>query len=163
MVTNRMWEAMCGAIARDDLADDARYNTPKGRFENSDDLSEVITEWTGRHTKQEAMAILGAAGVPASAVLDTLDLFADPHLNERGFVRTVHHEAKGPVRVLGSPMNLSDSQVEIEAAPLLGRHTDSVLANELNLSQTEIDRLRADGVLGAVPTPEAADGQESTT
>ena len=64
---------------------------------------------------------------------------------------------------LGSPMNLSDSQVEIEAAPLLGRHTDSVLAHELNLSQTEIDRLRADGVLGAVPTPAATGGQETTT
>ena len=162
VVTNRMWEALCGAIGREDLADDPRYNTPKGRFENGDDLAEVISEWTSRYTKQEAMAILGAAGVPASAVLDTLDLFADPHLNERGFVHTVDHEAKGPVRVLGSPMNLSDSQVEIEAAPLLGRHTDSVLADELNLTQTEIDRLRADGVLGALPTP-AADSQETTT
>ncbi|MCE2559806.1 MAG: CoA transferase [Acidobacteria bacterium] len=157
VVTNRMWEALCGAVGREDLADDPRYNTPKGRFENGDDLAEVISEWTGRYTKQEAMAILGAAGVPASAVLDTLDLFADPHLNERGFVHTVDHEAKGPVRVLGSPMNLSDSQVEIEAAPLLGRHTD-----KLNLTQTEIDRLRADGVLGALPTP-AADSQETTT
>ena len=162
VVTNRMWEALCGAIGREDLADDPRYATPKGRFDNGDDLAEVISEWTGRHTKQEAMTILGEAGVPASAVLDTLDLFADPHLNERGFVRTVHHESKGPVRVLGSPMNLSDSQVEIEAAPLLGRHTDSVLADELDLSQPEIDRLRADGVLGAAPVPSAS-SQETAT
>jgi formyl-CoA transferase len=162
VVTNRMWEALCSAIGREDLADDDRYNTPKGRFENGDDLAEVVSEWTGRHTKQEAMAILGDAGVPASAVLDTLDLFADPHLNERGFVHTVDHEARGPVRVLGSPMNLSDSQVDIEAAPLLGRHTDSVLADELNLSQPEIDRLRADGVLGVVPAS-APDSQETTT
>ena len=162
VVTNRMWEALCGAIGHEDLADDPRYATPKGRFDNGDDLAEVISEWTGRHTKQEAMTILGEAGVPASAVLDTLDLFADPHLNERGFVRTVHHESKGPVRVLGSPMNLSDSQVEIEAAPLLGRHTDSVLTDELDLSQPEIDRLRADGVLGDLPVP-AASSQETAT
>ncbi len=162
VVTNRMWEALCGAIGREDLAADPRFETPKGRFDNSEELAEVIAEWTGRHTKREAMSILGDAGVPASAVLDTLDLFADPHLNDRGFVRTVHHESKGPVRVLGSPMNLSGNDVEIEAAPLLGRHTDSVLANELNLSQPEIDRLRADGVLGAVPTP-AAGGEETTT
>ena len=161
-VTNRMWEALCGAIGRDDLADDPRFATSKGRLEKSDELSEVISEWTGRRTKHEAMSILGDAGVPASAVLDTLDLFADPHLNERGFVHTVDHEARGPVQVLGSPMNLSNSQVEIAAAPLLGRHTDSVLANELNLSQTEIDRLRAGGVLGVLPTP-GADDQETTT
>lgn len=162
VVTNRMWEALCGAIGREDLASDPRYKTPRDRLEHGDDLAEVIAEWTGRHTKQDAMAILGNAGVPASAVLDTLDLFADPHLNERGFVRTVDHEVKGPVRVLGSPMNLSDSQVEIEAAPLLGRHTDDVLADELDLSQPEIDRLRADGVLGAVPSS-SVNGQETTT
>ena len=161
-VTDRMWRALCQAIDRPDLAEDDRYATPKLRHDNADELFEAIAEWTARHTKHEAMAILGAAGVPASAVLDTLDLFSDPHLVERGFVRTVEHETRGPVRVLGSPMNLSDSQVEIEAAPLLGRHTDSVLADELNLSQPEIDRLRADGVLGAVPTP-GADGQETAT
>ena len=163
VVTNRMWQALCTAIGRDDLADDPRFATPKLRLETSDELKDVISEWTGRHTKHEAMAMLGDEGVPGSAVLDTLDLFSDPHLVERGFVHTVHHESKGPVRVLGSPMNLSDSKVDIEAAPLLGRHTDSVLAAELNLSQTEIDRLRADGVLGAMPKPEAAGGQETTT
>lgn len=161
VVTNRMWQALCGAIGREDLADDPRYDTPRRRFENSDDLAAVISAWTGRRTKHEAMAILGGAGVPASAVFDTLDLFADPHLNERGFVHTVDHEALGPVRVLGSPMNLGDSRVEIEAAPLLGRHTDNVLADELGLSQPEIDRLRADGVLGAVPA--SAGGSEETT
>ncbi len=162
VVTNRMWKALCGAMGREDLAADPRYSTPRRRFENGGDLVAVISAWTRRRTKHEAMAILGAAGVPASAVLDTLDLFADPHLNERGFVHTVDHEALGPVRVLGSPMNLSDSQVEIEAAPLLGRHTDSVLADELDLSQPEIDRLRANGVLGAAPDPAQA-GQETTT
>ena len=163
VVTDRMWKALCAAIGREELAGDPRYNTPKLRFENSDELTEVIAEWAGHRTKHEAMAILGQAGVPASAVLDTVDLLADPHLVERGFVRTIDHESRGPVRVLGSPMNLSDSKVDIEAAPLLGRHTDSVLAAELNLSQTKIDRLRADGVLGAAPTPEATGGQETTT
>ncbi len=162
VVTDRMWRALCGAIDRKDLIDDPRYSTGKQRFENRDDLFEAIACWTRGRTKHEAMAILGEAGVPASAVLDTADLFADPHLAERGFVRTVEHETRGPVRVLGSPMNLSESEVEIEAAPLLGRHTDSVLADELNLSQPEIDRLRADGVLGAVPAP-GADGQETAT
>ena len=163
VVTDRMWDALCLAIGREDLDDDPRYASAKQRFENSDELFEIIAKWTRRHTKHEAMAILGEAGVPASAVLDTLDLFSDPHLLERGFVHTVDHESRGPVRLLGSPMNLSNSQVEIEAAPLLGRHTDSVLANELDLSQTEIDQLRADGVLGKAPTPPAAAGQETTT
>lgn len=162
VVTNRMWESLCEVLGRADLRDDPRFATPRLRNENGDELVDIVAEWTARRTKHEAMSILGDAGVPASAVLDTLDLFSDPHLLARGFVHTLDHESRGAVKVLGSPMNLSDSDVEIKAAPLLGRHTDSVLAEELNLSQAEIDRLRADGVLGEAPAP-AADGQETTT
>ncbi len=159
--TNRMWQALARVIGRPDLEDDPRYATPALRFENGAELTEMITEWSSRHTKQEAMTILGEAGVPASAVLDTRDLFADPHLRERGFIVPVDHESRGRIELLGAPMRFSDTPVEVRAAPLLGRHTDSVLAEELELTQTQIDRLRADGVIGDTPTTPAATCQES--
>jgi formyl-CoA transferase len=97
--------------------------------------------------------------VPASAVLDTLDLHNDPHLIERGFVKTVDHETMGEIRLLGWPPRLSRSSVEIEAAPLLGRHTDDVLRSELALSETEVAELREGGAIGAeaVREPRAAE------
>jgi formyl-CoA transferase len=147
-ITPRMWEALCEAIERPDLHRDPRFASGALRRENQAALEAEIEAWTRRHTKAEAMRRLGEAGVPASAVLDTLDLFSDPHLVDRGFVRSVEHETMGPIRLLGWPARLSRSEVELRAAPLLGRHTDDVLHRELGVSDAEIAELRARKVIG---------------
>ena len=82
-------------------------------------------------------------------MLDTVDLHHDPHLIERGFVQTVDHETMGPIRLLGWPPRLSASTVEMQAAPLLGRHTGEVLMSELALSEPDVADLRARGVIGS--------------
>ena len=148
-ITPRMWQGVCDAIGRAELAQDPRFTTGALRRENAAPLVEAIEAWTRTHTKAEAMRLLAEAGVPASAVLDTLDLHTDPHLIERGFVKTVEHETMGPVRLLGWPPRLSRSTVEMEAAPLLGRHTDDVLRSELALSDVEVAELRARGAIGS--------------
>ncbi len=51
----------------------------------------MISEWTQQHTKHEAMEIIGAAGVPAGAVLDTLELYNDPTFEQRNIMQTVQH------------------------------------------------------------------------
>ena len=101
------------------------------------------------------MRVLGEAGVPASAVYDTRDLFNDPHLLERDFVKWVEHEGVGRVRILGWPARLSKSHVEIEAAPILGRHTAEVLAQDLGLGTQEAQSLRDRGILGDEGLPPA--------
>ncbi len=151
-VTHRMWEDLCKTIERADLLDDPRFIDQMGRWEYKDELIETIAAWTRERTKHEAMQTLGDAGVPAGATLDTRDLFEDPHLNARGFVKTIEHERHGSVRLLGSPFCMSESQVEITAAPLLGKHTGDVLHEDLGLSEEEIRALREQDIIGeAVP------------
>jgi formyl-CoA transferase len=148
-ITPRMWQALCEAIERPELHRDPRFASGALRRENQGALYEAIAGWTAKHTKSEAMQKLAAAGVPAGAVLDTMDLYRDPHLLARDFVKTVEHETMGPIRLLGCPARLSESEVALEAAPLLGRHTAEVLAGELAISEAEIADLRARGVIGA--------------
>ena len=95
-----------------------------------------------------ASSLLAEAGVPCSAVLDTVDLFEDPHLRERGFVETLEHEALGPVRVLGAPVRLSASRVDMRAAPLLGAHTAEVLSGELGIESEQLAQWAERGVVG---------------
>jgi formyl-CoA transferase len=154
VVTTRMWDTFCTAIGRDDLLTDPRFASGEDRVGHVEELRAEITNWTSQQTKHEVMAILGPAGVPCSASLDTKDLFNDPHLESRNFVRQVEHPVLGDVPLLAWPPRLSASDVEIKAAPMLGEHTDSILAAELGLLPARIDELRKAGILGARPDAE---------
>ena len=156
VATSRMLDAVFTAIGKPELLDDPRFATTPARRENGDLLYEEVKEWTLQHTKQEAMDILGAAGVPCSAIYDTEDLFNDVHLNERNMVREIEHPAHGKVTMLAPPIHLSNSEVEMVRAPLLGEHTGQVLRKELGLSESEIDSLAESGVLGLQRTPTRA-------
>lgn len=147
LITRPMWGVFCKAIGRSELADDPRFATGKARRENSEALFEIITVWTSARTKAEAMRVLGEAGLPCSATLDTRDLFTDPHLLERDFVTSVDHATLGTVPLLGWPARLSKSQVPIVAAPLLGEHSESVIAEDLGLDATQIAELRANKII----------------
>src|SRR6202158_3220389 len=87
--TTEMWQALCNTIGRPDLADDPRFKERKERQNYMEELARIIEEWTGKHTKHEVMKILGGAGVPCGAVLDSVELLNDPHMRERGMVVTV--------------------------------------------------------------------------
>ena len=72
---------------------------------------------------------------------------ATPNRRNSSCIETVQHEVLGPVPILGSPFRLSRSEVELRAAPLLGRHTDEVLRGDLGLSDAELRGLHAAGVV----------------
>ncbi|MEP6871165.1 MAG: CoA transferase, partial [Anaerolineaceae bacterium] len=113
-----------------------------------DILYEEVKEWTLQRTKLEAMEYLAERGVPCSAVYDSEDILHDEHLHSRNMIRTVNHPVHGGVEMVGPPIHLSDSDVEMIAAPLLGEHTAEVLANELGLGANELAGLEARGILG---------------
>ena len=147
-VTQRMWESLCAVIERLDLLDDVRFAKPVDRYTNHVELKSIIGEWTSARDKYEAMRELAEGGVPASAVLDTSDLYRNPHLVERGFVHEVEHAVKGRVKLLGWPARMSESAVEIKAAPILGEHSSEVLVEDLGLTGAELERLIDQGVIG---------------
>lgn len=146
-VTPKMWEALCRVIDREDLVQHPQFSRQADRYQNRDELRGIIGAWTLMRDKYQAMRELAEGGVPASAVLDTSDLYNNPHLVERGFVHEVEHPRHGAVKLLGWPVRMSESSVEIEAAPLLGQHSKEVLNDDLALTQTELDDLTKQGVI----------------
>jgi formyl-CoA transferase len=157
VVTSRMWDALVTAIDKPELGLDPRFETTRDRMLNGDALWDEIAEWTLQHPKFEAMEILAGAGVPCSAVYDTVDIFADRHLNARNMVRTINHPRAGEFQLLAPPIHLSESDVDLVPAPLLGEHTAVVLSKELGLSAEDIQALADAGVLGLEqPAPVAS-------
>ncbi|GIT38808.1 MAG: hypothetical protein Ct9H300mP8_00040 [Gammaproteobacteria bacterium] len=104
----------------------SRFSTAHARHENRQLLFDEIESWTRVHTKKQCMSALADEGVCASQGYETKELFTDPHLLERDFVHEVEHAVHGKVQLLGWPARMSKSRVDIEAAPLLGEHTDEV-------------------------------------
>jgi formyl-CoA transferase len=62
-------------------------------------------------------------------------------------VQLVDHPARGQVEILGNPIRIDHTPTQLTPAPLLGQHTDEVLACELGLTPTDLDQLRADCVI----------------
>ena len=151
VVTSRMWDTLCAAIDRPDLIVDPRFEDMWKRNENGKALYAEIAEWTRQRTKWEVMEELGAKGVPASAVLDTYDLFHNPHFEERGFVHELEHPDYGSIRLLGWAPRMSASEVPLQRAPLLGEHTTDVLSDDLGLDSAELQQLEAAGIVGGPP------------
>jgi formyl-CoA transferase len=146
-ITPRMWGSLCEAIGKSELIDDPRFRANRDRLDNREELEALISEWTLQRDKYDAMQELADGGVPASAVLDTRDLYENPHLTVRGFVHSVDHPTHGPIRLLGFAARMSESEVPFSAAPLLGQHSKEVIAEDLGLSPAEIDALVTAGVI----------------
>jgi len=138
-----LWQA----IDRSELADDERFQRGRSRIENVEALTAIINEWTGRHTKFEVMRILGEAGVPCGAVLDSVELLNDPHLKQRGMIVTVKHPVRGDFTMPGCPVRLEDSPVEVTAAPLLGQHNADVYGELLGLGAGQLEELKREGII----------------
>ncbi len=81
------WDRLLKLIDRQDLIGDKRYLTPADRVEREAEVDEMISVWTRKHAKLDAMKLLGDAGLPAGAVLDTDELNKDVTFEQRGACR----------------------------------------------------------------------------
>jgi formyl-CoA transferase len=85
------------------------------------------------------------------------EIAEEPSLRATGTVVEVDHPTRGKYLTVGNPIKLSDSPAEVRRSPLLGEHTDEILAGVLGFSEDEIRAIRASGALGEVETQAAAE------
>ena len=141
------WRRLLQVIGREDLLDDPRYATPAARATREPEIDAMIAAWTVRHDKHEAMRIIGAAGIPAGAVLDTKELHDDPSFERRGILQTMQHAKNGPYKMPTWPVRFGGAPPPLRPAPLLGEHNDDVLGEWLGLEEGEVTELRREGAI----------------
>ena len=142
-----MWNTLWNTLDRRDVFDDPRFKDRKAQRENAEALTQIIEEWTGTRTKHEVMKIMGEAGVPCGAVLDSVELLNDPHLRERGMIVTVDHPVRGKFTMPGCPVKLEDSPADITSAPLLGQHNREIYAAMMGFKDDDLEQLKQQGVI----------------
>ena len=147
--TQARWQALCGALGHPEWQDDPRFADNAARVANKDALVEAITAATVLLCRSEIESRLLAVDVPASAVLSFIEAYTSDHAGQTGLTQLVDQKKIGLMRFYSNPIRFDGETAPIRrGAPLLGEDTTDVL-RELGYSQAEIDKLYADGVVGA--------------
>jgi formyl-CoA transferase len=102
-----------------------------------------IEKWTMTKNKFEAMDLLNKHDIPCGPILSMKELAEEPSLRKTGTVVEVDHPKRGKYLSVGNPIKLSDSPTEVKRSPLLGEHTEEVLA-ELGFNKEQVAALRAE-------------------
>ena len=141
------WKRLLQVIAREDLIGDPRFETSQARNDRPKEVDALVTGWTSKYDKHEAMRILGSAGIPAGAVLDTKELADEKTFYDRGVLQVMDHPDRKNYAVPTWPVRHNGAPPAIERAPFLGEHSVQVLGSWLGLSEREIDGLAEQKVI----------------
>jgi crotonobetainyl-CoA:carnitine CoA-transferase CaiB-like acyl-CoA transferase len=145
---DNQYAKFCAVAGRPDLATDTRFARNQDRVRHRAVLVPLLEEIMKTRRKADWLPALEAAKVPCGAINSLAEVFADPHVRERGMVTQWQHPLAGDLNLVSSPIKLSATPVRTDhPPPLLGQHTHEVLSGVLGLSAAQIEQLQQQGVI----------------
>jgi formyl-CoA transferase len=139
----RIFRRICDVLGHPEWSADPQFVDNASRVRHRDALARQIEAITIERPRDHWLALFEANDIPSGPINDYAQVFSDAQVRAREMVVDVDHPTLGQIRALGSPIKMSATPPDVRRrAPLLGEHTDAVLA-ELGLSADEISRLRA--------------------
>ncbi|MBP6819081.1 MAG: CoA transferase [Ferrovibrio sp.] len=139
---------LAAELGHPEWASDERFKSPGARVVNRDALIPLIAAETAKRSMDDLILAMEKRGVPCGPINTVDKVFADPHVQARQLRRDVPHSRLGHVPSVASPLRLSDSPVAYDRGPpLLGEHTDEVLAEQLGFDAGKLKSLRERGVI----------------
>ena len=148
-VEERHWLALCRAIGKPELAEDARFADPSARQRNADALASILEETFSRGKATHWFATLDAAGVPCELSDEERGqrMYQDPEALANGWFVSYEHAEFGKMHQFGPLVELSETPGKTGGPPpLLGEHTRAIMA-ELGYAEEETARLKDAGVI----------------
>ena len=141
-----VWPAVCKVIGEEGWITDEAFAQPAARLLHLKAIFARIEQWTMTKTKFEAMDILNKYDIPCGPILSMKEIAEEPALRATGTIVEVDHPKRGKYLTVGNPIKMSDSATDVTRSPLLGEHTDEVLA-QLGYGAAYIAELRAENVI----------------
>ncbi|GIX46208.1 MAG: hypothetical protein KatS3mg131_0419 [Candidatus Tectimicrobiota bacterium] len=142
------WRAFCRAVGHEEWLTDPRFRTNADRVRHRQELNALLEPLLLQKTAQEWLELLRPHGVPCGRIHTVGEVCEHPQVHARDMVVSLSHPRAGQIRVTGVPIKLSETPGGVETPPpLLGEHTEEVLAQWLQLSPAEVAALRRAGAL----------------
>lgn len=142
-----LWRKLCAALGMSALADDPRFVTNPLRAEHYNELRPILAGVIAGRETAVWLQILEDAGVPNGPINNIAQVMADPQVQAREMIVPIMHPVAGETQLPGIPIKLSETPGSIRTpAPLLGQHTEDVLAELLGYDAEQIAALRDQGI-----------------
>lgn len=149
MAGERVWlKLVKDVIKRPDLAEDPRFSSNSARIANKAELHRVLNEIFAAATRDTWVDRLRAAGAPGGPVRTIKEAMESDEAKGRGLIQQAPHSKLGSIPNLRSPVRFTTTPVrDPVGAPVLGEHTEAVLAEVLGYDAGRIAALRAAGAI----------------
>ena len=144
VVGQPLWQKFCRMLGAEEWLADPRFTDDRGRGDHSRVVSERLAAWCAARSRADALQAMEDARIPAGPVHSPQDALDDAHVRASGVLREiVYPGAARPAPIAETPIKLSETPGAVRGrAPLLGEHTDAILA-EIGYSGAQIAQLRA--------------------
>jgi len=127
VANQNLWRRFAPLVGLD--PDDPAYATIPARSARRAELTEAIERALAGGTRRQWLDRLGAAGVPAGSVRSIDEVYEWEQTRSQGLVIEVDHPSLGPIELPGPPLRFDGTPPrEHTAPPLLGEHTEAILA-----------------------------------
>ena len=141
------WSTVAELIGVPELRDE-RFASGSGRIEYGEEIHDLLLQGLAQWDRKALHQASGERRLVFGMAQDAGDLHDCPHLQERGFFRTVSHPVAGEARYAGMGPRLSGVDYQVRRhAPMLGQHNGEIYGDALGCSDAELTQLRS---LGAI-------------
>ncbi len=141
-----MWQKFVKVINRPELAADERFKNTGRRIKNRAALTEEINRALAPHPADHWIEVLNREGIPSGPILTIEEMFKHPQTAAREMLLKLPHPELGEFLTTGLAAKLESTPGKITRPPLVGEHTDEVLAAH-GYTPEDLKRLRANGTI----------------
>ena len=148
VANDKLWVNFCELIEKKEWIEDPRFSSNPKRVENREMLLPLVANVMAQKTCDEWIESFVRAAIPCGPVNNMEHLFADPQVVHRKMIAEIPHPTIGTLRLTGVPLKYSETPGTIRRPPpLLGEHTDEVLAEVLGYPPDKVEALRRHGTI----------------
>lgn len=147
---DNQFERFADILEMPELAQDEKFQTNSKRVEHREQLIQIISEKIKTKPARHWQELLHHAGIPNGPINNMEELFDDPQVQARNMVVEMAHPTANNIKLVGSPLKLSRTPVEMRRhPPLYSEHTEAILAS-LGYTSDEINEMKENQIIGGI-------------
>lgn len=142
----KFFPLLCEGLEAPDLAADERYQNFQSRFDHKEELlDKLVTIFQTQTTEYWLERLKGK--VPIAPVNSVEEALKQPLVKERNMIVEMDSPTFGPLKMLGTPIKLSNYQPEYQCGPSLGQHNEEIYGALLGYESSKIQQLKEAGII----------------